>query len=79
MTKIYVFTILELHSRAVPSVEAHQRSIGPDVERNSGGRRIIKKTLTNIYYTMNIGISAQHYDLALFKILFWRSGFGSWT
>ena len=35
----------ELHSRAVPSVEAHHRSVGPDTGRNSGGRLIIKKIL----------------------------------
>ena len=34
---------LELHSRAVPSVEAHHYSVGPDTGRNSGGRGIIKK------------------------------------
>ena len=34
---------LELHSRAVPSVEAHHRVNGPDTGRNSGGRQIIKK------------------------------------
>ena len=33
---------LELQSRAVPSVEAHQCSDGPDTGRNSGGRQIIK-------------------------------------
>ena len=34
---------LELHNRAVPSVEAHQGVNGPDTGRNSGGRWIIKK------------------------------------
>ena len=32
---------LELICRAVPSVEAHHRSVGPNAGRNSGGRRII--------------------------------------
>ena len=44
---------LELISRAGPSVEAHHRSVGPDAGRNSGGRRIMKKTpvsLTLISY-----------------------------
>ena len=31
---------LELHSRAAPSVEAHQRINGPNTGRNSRGRRI---------------------------------------
>ena len=34
---------LVLHSRAVPSVDAHHHISGPNTERNSGGRRI-KKT-----------------------------------
>ena len=34
--------VLELHSRAAPSVEAHHRVNGPDTERNSGGRRTKK-------------------------------------
>ena len=33
---------LELYNRAAPSVEAHHRSVGPDVGRNSGGRQIKK-------------------------------------
>ena len=33
---------LELHSRAVPSVEAHHSVNGPNTGRNSGGRRVIK-------------------------------------
>ena len=33
----------ELHSRDVPSVEAHHRSVSPDAGRNSGGMQIIKK------------------------------------
>ena len=33
---------LELHSRAAPSVEAHQHVSGPNTGRNSGGRRIKK-------------------------------------
>ena len=37
---------LELISRAVPSVEAHQGSLGPDAGRNSGGKQIIKKLNT---------------------------------
>ena len=36
---------LELHSRAAPSVEAHHCVNGPDTERNSGGRSIVKKLL----------------------------------
>ena len=36
---------LELHSKAVPRVEAHHRVNGPDPGRNSGGRQIIKKKL----------------------------------
>ena len=34
---------LELISRAAPSVEAHHRSVVPNVRRNSGGRQIIIK------------------------------------
>ena len=33
---------LELHSRAVPSVDAHHGVNGPDTGSNSGGRRIKK-------------------------------------
>ena len=33
----------ELHSRAMPSVEAHHCSVGPDTGRNSGRRRIVNK------------------------------------
>ena len=33
---------LELHSRAAPSVEAHQRVNSPDTGRNSGGKWIKK-------------------------------------
>ena len=36
---------LELQSRAVPSVEAHHRSFGPDAGRNYGGKRIKKHTV----------------------------------
>ena len=36
---------LELHSRAVPSVEAHHRVNGPNTGRNSGDRQIIKKEI----------------------------------
>ena len=36
---------LELQSRAAPNVEAHHRVNGSDTERNSGGRRIIKKEI----------------------------------
>ena len=32
--------ILELHSRAVPSAEAHHLVKGPKTGKNSGGRRI---------------------------------------
>ena len=35
---------LELHNRAVPSVEAHHRVQGPDTSGNSGERRLIKKS-----------------------------------
>ena len=35
--------ILELHSRAALSVEAHHHVNGPDTGKNSGGRWIIKK------------------------------------
>ena len=35
----------ELISRAMPSVEAHHRSFGPDTGRNAGGGQIIKKKL----------------------------------
>ena len=38
-------TVLELHRRAAPSVDAHHYVNGPDTERNSGGRWIIKKTV----------------------------------
>ena len=34
---------LELHSRVVLSVEAHHRVNGPNIGKNSGGRRIIKR------------------------------------
>ena len=34
---------LELHSRAVPRVEAHHHVNGPGTGRNPGGRGIIKK------------------------------------
>ena len=33
---------LELHSRDLPSVEAHHRVSGPNTKRNSVGRRIKK-------------------------------------
>ena len=39
---------LELHSGAAPTVEAHHRVNGPDIGRNSGGRRIKKIPL---FYT----------------------------
>ena len=35
--------ILELQSRAAPSVEAHHHVSSPNTGRNSGGRQIIKK------------------------------------
>ena len=38
----------ELHSRAVPSVEAHHCVNGPNTKRNSGGRQIIKKALASL-------------------------------
>ena len=41
---------LELHRRAVPSVEAHHGVSGPDTGRISGGRRIVKK-YTNCFHT----------------------------
>ena len=39
---------LELHRRAVPSVEAHHHVNSPNTERNSGGRR--KKKAENISF-----------------------------
>ena len=39
---------LELHSRAVPSVEAHHRSVGPDTGRISRGRQLKKCLHKNI-------------------------------
>ena len=36
---------LELHSRAAPRVEAHHRVNNLNTGRNSGGTRIIKKTM----------------------------------
>ena len=39
---------LELHSRATPSVEAHQRVNGPNTGRNSRGRQI-KNNISNMY------------------------------
>ena len=41
---------LELISRAVPSVEAHHRSVGPEAGKNSGGRQ--KKTAENAFDIM---------------------------
>ena len=41
---------LELISRAVPSVEAHHRSVGPDAGRNSGWRQIkTKQKITDTF------------------------------
>ena len=41
----YVIPTLELHSKAAPSVDAHQHVNSPNTGRNSGGRWIIKKTM----------------------------------
>ena len=43
--RTFAESTLELQSRAAPSVEAHQRSVGPDTGRNSGG----KKVMTSIF------------------------------
>ena len=48
---------LELHSRAVPSVEAHHRSDGPDTERNSGSRRIIIKKMCQVIFFITFIVS----------------------
>ena len=39
---------LELHSRAVPSVDAHHRVSGPNTGGNSGGRPIKKSGVAQL-------------------------------
>ena len=47
---------LELHSRAVPSVEAHHHVHSPNTGRNSGGSQIIKNC---IRYFIVVSLSVQ--------------------
>ena len=56
MKVIYCFfsneePILEIHNRAVPTVEAHHCVNSPDTGRNSGGRQMKKNLKSNFFYT----------------------------
>ena len=59
---------LELHSRAAPSVEAYQCSVGPETGRNSRERRI-KKTASYSYEGLVSAASMKHLKVVYFCLI----------